>query len=104
MRETKSVKAPISSTSAAARGAASQYASIRSRRAASAPPALTRDLAQRAPAGRGVLDDLRRAVVADERVERGGDGEGALGRRLAAGQVGLDPVHALLGEQLGGRA
>ena len=38
---------------------------------------LARDLAQRAPAGRRVLDDLGRAVVADVRVERGGDGERA---------------------------
>src|SRR3954468_9839885 len=58
------------------------------------------DLAQRAAGLRGVLDDLRRAVVADERVQRGGDGERALGRALAALEVGLDAVDALLREQL----
>ena len=61
---------------------------------------LARDLAQRAAARRRVLDDLGGLVVADERVERGGDGERALGRGLAAGEVRLDAVDALLREQL----
>jgi hypothetical protein len=61
---------------------------------------LAGDLAQRAAAGRGLLDDLRRAVVADERVQRGRDGERALGGGLEAGRVGLDAVDALLGEEL----
>ena len=51
------------------------------------------------PLADAVLDDLRRLVVADERVERGGDGERALGGGLAALEVGLDAVDALLGEQ-----
>ena len=59
---------------------------------------LARHLAQRPAARRRVLDDLRRAVVADERVQRGGDGQRALGRRLAAGEVGLDALDALLAQ------
>src|SRR6476620_1895170 len=60
---------------------------------------LARDLAQR-PARRGrVLDDLRRLVVADERVERGGHGERRLGRPGRALEVGLDPLDALGREQ-----
>ena len=60
---------------------------------------LARGVAQRAAARRGRLDDLRRLVVADERVERGRDGERALGGALAALEVGLDAVDALLGQQ-----
>src|SRR3954454_2059519 len=57
-------------------------------------------LAQRAPAPGRVLDDFRRAVIPDERVERRGDGERSLCRALEALAVGLDPVDALGGEQL----
>src|SRR4051812_32429485 len=55
-------------------------------------------LAQRAAARRRLLDDLRGLVVADVRIERGGHGQRALGRRLAAGQVRLDAVDALLAQ------
>src|SRR3954467_7120590 len=60
---------------------------------------LARDLAQRPAGGRRLLDDVGRAVIADERVQRGGDGQRALGGGLQAGRVGLDAVDALLGEQ-----
>jgi hypothetical protein len=50
------------------------------------------------------LDDLGGLVVADVRVERGGDRQRGLGRSLAAFEVGLDPLDALGREQpaLGG--
>ena len=49
---------------------------------------------------RQLLDDLARAVVADVGVERGGRRERQLGVALAGLAVGLDPVDALLGEEL----
>ncbi len=60
---------------------------------------LARDLAQRAARRRRLLHDLRRLVVADERVERGRRRERALGVLLVPLAVRLDPVDALLGEE-----
>src|SRR4029079_6039768 len=62
-------------------------------------PVLARDLAQRAAARGGVLDDLGRLVVADVRIQRGRHRERALRGGLQARQVRLDVVDALLGQQ-----
>src|SRR5262245_2496599 len=62
-------------------------------------PGLERDLAQRAAGRRGLLHDLARAVVADERVERGRGRECQLRIALALVAIRLDPVDAALGEQ-----
>src|SRR3954470_19259354 len=64
---------------------------------------LARDLAQRAAGPRRLLDDVRGLVVADERVERGGDGERPLGRLLAPVVIRLDAVDALLPQRVRGR-
>src|SRR5213076_1003479 len=58
-----------------------------------------RDLAQH-PAGlRRLLDDLRRLVVADVWVQRGGDGKRRRRAALRPFAVDLDAVDALLGER-----
>ena len=60
---------------------------------------LAGDLAQRPAGGGGLLHDGGGLVVADVRVERGGDGEGRLGEAGADLEVGLEAVDALLGQQ-----
>src|SRR5947209_4167754 len=60
---------------------------------------LARDFAKRATGGGGLLDDLRRLVVADVRVERGRRRESQLRVALTVLAVRLDPVDALLREQ-----
>ena len=57
------------------------------------------DLAQRPARRRGLLPDLRGAVVADVRVERRGCRQRQLGVLLEPLAVGLDAVDALLGEE-----
>ena len=60
-----------------------------------------RDLAQHAPARRGLLDDGGALVVADLHVQGGCRGEGRLGAALGAGLVGFDAVDGLLRERDG---
>src|SRR5262245_11007427 len=61
--------------------------------------ALAGDLAQRPTRVGGLLDDLRGAVVADVRVERGRGGERVLGVPLEHLLVRLDAAHALAVEE-----
>src|SRR5579862_8433761 len=59
---------------------------------------LPRDVAQRATAGRSLLDDLARLVVADVGIERGRRRQRQLGVALALLAVRLDAGHTLLVE------